>query len=834
MNDDFQRLERQRQLHSDSGSKDFGRFVLHQRIGKGAMGIVFRATQKALDCTRAVKILNPEMIEDKELVARFEGEARSAARLAHENIVQVIDCGWHEGHAFIAMEYVEGNNLEEWLDPKKELGPPPLEIALLMLRDICRGLQHAHQNGIIHRDIKPANIMITPEGIIKIMDFGLARHTKETIRRTMHGEVLGTPAYMSPEQANGDIADKPSDIFSTGIVAYELLCGNRPFPGETYSTVRHSILTQDPEPLHQGNPLVPSEVEAIVHRMLQKDPARRYPSMDLVLTDLDAVIERMGLRRSRERIRQYVTDPETVSRDLRDRRLKMHLDQGLFYEKMGLVKIDDALLEFRRVLYLDPSNKTARDHLKKLEQERKLPAESTEDPYKTRPYGVLPGTSPVPRSSPEPDPVAPAPRGKAPPSYSPPRRPDPSAATKRLSKNVLLVTVGVVLTLVVTISVVGWILLGRNVGTLTIATDPPDANVVVDGGAPQKPGTRRLTEGTHTIRAAKDGYQSQERTVEIRKGAREMLALTLTPASVPAQPPKGAAASTTARLRIRTVPQGARVTLDGTRLQGPTNTTLQDLKPGSHQVRLEMSGFETVERKVVLQDGENELSQTMRASQPVEVGSLRLTLPPGSRVWIDGVQREQGNGRFRDLRANTVHQLRVERQGYQTITREVTLDPGEDRTIPLDWQVLANSFGVLQVKAKPYAELKVDGMKRGENLQNYELKLEAGKRYNVKITHPNFGTMEWPEVRIAPGETVRKEHDFMRTIGSIRIGSTNWAHVLLDGKQRPETAPNYLNYIPQGPHTVELRRPGYKTGGVKTVNVVGGDTVTVKFEVDPN
>ena len=213
--------------------KDFGAYELRERIGKGGMAWVYLAHQKNLDRPVALKILFPHLAEDERLVARFQLEAKAAAQLRHENLCQVYDFGRHGEQIYIAMEYVEGKNLREWID---EHGTPPLEVALLVLRDICRGLEHAHRRNIIHRDIKPSNVMFTPEGVIKLMDFGLARRAEDTTGITMVGSMLGTPAYMSPEQARGEKLDRPTtDIFSFGIVCYELLGGTRPSPSKRTS-----------------------------------------------------------------------------------------------------------------------------------------------------------------------------------------------------------------------------------------------------------------------------------------------------------------------------------------------------------------------------------------------------------------------------------------------------------------------------------------------------------------------------------------------------------------------------------------------------------------------
>lgn len=223
--------------------KDFGAFELHEKIGSGGMASVYLGTQKSLDRKVVLKVLYPHLAEDANLVARFEREARAAATMRHPNIVQVIDCGRHEDVAYIAMEFVEGMDLKKWME---KYGPPPLEVALLLLKDLFSGLEHAHMHRIVHRDIKPANIMFTPDGQLKIMDFGLARKGEDTSGMTVVGSVLGTPAYMSPEQATGEAVDERSDIFSAGVVAYELLGGQRPFQGDSYSTVLRAVLTVEP------------------------------------------------------------------------------------------------------------------------------------------------------------------------------------------------------------------------------------------------------------------------------------------------------------------------------------------------------------------------------------------------------------------------------------------------------------------------------------------------------------------------------------------------------------------------------------------------------------
>jgi tRNA A-37 threonylcarbamoyl transferase component Bud32 len=432
-------------------NKDFGPFELKEKIGSGGMASVYLAVQKSLQRPVVLKVLYPHLAEDEKLVARFEREARAAAMMRHENIIQVIDCGRQDDVAYICMEFVEGMDLKKWLEAH---GTPPIEMALLMLRDLCRGLEHAHGHRIIHRDIKPANIMLTPDGTIKIMDFGLARSGSETsTQMTMVGSVLGTPAYMSPEQATGEVVDERSDIFSAGVVAYELLGGTRPFTGDSYSTVLRSILTVEPPELSHFNPLVPEDVAAIVRKMLAKDVGKRYATITQAREELEGIIEQLGLLRGKDLLKEYAIDPAAVGQKWRQKRMSRHLDQGLYYENMGLGKIDDALLEFRRVLHLDPNNTVAKDHVKKLERDREKVAAQQPQPA---PAGDGRDTLIVP--PPEGGrPAAPAPaKAKEAPKPKEAPRPRPAQAAKKGGVPVaLLGGIGaVIVALIVTLVVV--------------------------------------------------------------------------------------------------------------------------------------------------------------------------------------------------------------------------------------------------------------------------------------------------------------------------------------------------------------------------------------------
>ncbi|HVO29748.1 MAG TPA: serine/threonine-protein kinase, partial [bacterium] len=250
-------------------------FRLLEQIGTGGMGVIYRAVQLTLDRQVALKEMHPHLAKDEEFLRRFEREAKTAATLQHENIVSVIDFGEDGGSYFLALEFVDGADLKVLLakDPKVVL-----PVALAVMVDVLKGLEHAHARGIVHRDIKPANIMVTKDGVAKIADFSIAQ-AQTMPSMTVTGATLGTPAYMSPEQAaGGRPVDARTDLFSAGVILFEMLSGKRPFEGDTYASIISQLLTVTPPDLHEIDPVVPASITRVVKRALEKDPDRRYQS----------------------------------------------------------------------------------------------------------------------------------------------------------------------------------------------------------------------------------------------------------------------------------------------------------------------------------------------------------------------------------------------------------------------------------------------------------------------------------------------------------------------------------------------------------------------------
>ena len=271
----------------DKGTIVAGKYQILEEIGRGGMGIVYRAEDTKLQRTVALKFLPPQWTSDSEARERFVHEARAASALDHPNICTIHEIGETEdGRLFIAIGCYEGESLRE----KLRRGPMKAEEALGVATQVALGMEKAHGRGIVHRDIKPANILITNDGVVKIVDFGLAKLAGQ-VRMTKEGSAVGTVAYMSPEQAKGEPVDQRTDIWSLGVVLYEMVSGRLPFKGDYEQSLIYSILKTDPEPIGKIRKDLPKGLGSIVLKALEKSPNARYQGMEEMLEDLKAVTE---------------------------------------------------------------------------------------------------------------------------------------------------------------------------------------------------------------------------------------------------------------------------------------------------------------------------------------------------------------------------------------------------------------------------------------------------------------------------------------------------------------------------------------------------------------
>ncbi len=263
------------------------RYELGRLLGRGGMARVYEGHDRVLDRRVAIKVLDARLAADAEFVTRFQREARAAARLAHPGVVAVYDTGEHDGTRFIVMEYVEGRTLADVLAE----GPLSPARAVEVGREVLAALGAAHDRGLVHRDVKPANIMVTPEGALKVMDFGIARAAEDGTRLTTAASVIGTPSYMAPEQVEARPVDARTDLYALGAVLYECLVGAPPFEGSSAITVAARHVNDAPEPLRRRRPEIPPRLEAVVLRALAKDPADRWPEAAAFRAALEDAVE---------------------------------------------------------------------------------------------------------------------------------------------------------------------------------------------------------------------------------------------------------------------------------------------------------------------------------------------------------------------------------------------------------------------------------------------------------------------------------------------------------------------------------------------------------------
>lgn len=372
-----------------------GKYLILGELGRGAGGVVYRARDPIINRLVALKTITTGLAEYPDLLQRFYQEAQSAGGLQHPNIVTIYDLGDADGIPYIAMELLEGESLDQLIGRRPAL-PIPLKLTYAM--QACRALDYAHKRGIIHRDIKPDNVMLTRDGTVKVVDFGIARVLETS--KTQTGMLLGTFAYMSPEQYHGEHADARSDIWSFGVLLYELLAYQRPFKGQTPASLMHSICQQDPPPLQETVPGCPSALEKVVQKVLAKSPDDRYQSMEEVLLDLDPICKSLQAEsvvalvgqarnlsdqgdysRSRDLLRQalQIDSTNTQARNLLEkantelRRILIRPKLQQQIEKAGELltegKAREAKLEAEAVLQLDPTFEPGQELLKRIQQE---------------------------------------------------------------------------------------------------------------------------------------------------------------------------------------------------------------------------------------------------------------------------------------------------------------------------------------------------------------------------------------------------------------------------------------------------------------------------------
>lgn len=333
-----------------------------ERIGRGGMASVYRAIQESLGRVVAIKKIHPHLIEEKHFVARFTQEARLASSLKHQNIVTVYDFGKEADTYYIVMEYLQGKDLEKFVST---YAPLPVEISLIIIKQLCEGLSYAHHQGVVHRDIKPGNIIITDDGVVKLSDFGIAR-LKDSHKLTPTGSLIGTVFYIAPEQIKGEKVGPPADVFSTGVVLYELLTKQLPFKGDTAVEVLQKISHGDfPNP-KKLNPTIPYEIVGLLTKALAREPKERYQNAEELLEELNSYLYKFDLIEPEREIKKFLTEPSQYSQNLKKRVINKRIARGREFQQRE--NFHAALREFEEVLSQEPQNEEVLFLLQELEK----------------------------------------------------------------------------------------------------------------------------------------------------------------------------------------------------------------------------------------------------------------------------------------------------------------------------------------------------------------------------------------------------------------------------------------------------------------------------------
>ena len=676
-----------------------GRYKIEAELGRGAMGVVYRATDPNIGRTVALKTLRVDVhgMESEEMLKRFQAEARNAGVLNHANIVTIYDAQEIEGLFYIAMEFIQGQTLQEL----HKQGGVPVERIIDITKQVCAGLDYAHARGIVHRDVKPANIMIEPDGTVKIMDFGIAKHAGTGMTST--GQVLGTPNYMSPEQVKGKTLDGRSDLFSLGVVLYEMLTGERPFTGENVTTIIYKIVNENPPSPRDLDITVHPGLSAVVMKSLAKNRDERYQKC-------------ADLARELENYKNFGNDTGQTTKIFTDSQAVAAV-HAVAQPPVVVTATTGTGAAVKRAPKLESTVNVAKPVAK---PSRPVPVASKKIPVPFVAGAVavviaIVGLVGYKLKHPD-QPTSSAGEQVAQPAAAtgetasaPIKTPSAPSRTERsgsVGKSAAKSSSTPKSEAVVP------------TGDLHITTTPPGATVNVDGkDQPQiTPGTFKLTSGQHTVVVSLDGYRPEVRHPEINVGERTNMTAMLT--------------ATAGFMMVNSIPSGADILVDGkptgsvtparikvsqgqhtftVHKQGakdqssslfvlagqtlpleftlPGATAGQPAKKSPDSVNVPPSNASAASKTATPdQKGDNEADSSpfkklRRIFGGKEEGSVILrTTPMGADVWVDGkVTSYKTPIKFPASPGKYKVSLRL--PGYKPLTRQVQIEKGKTTTI---------------------------------------------------------------------------------------------------------------------------------------------------------
>jgi predicted Ser/Thr protein kinase len=574
-----------------------GRYELREELGRGAMGVVYRGYDPVIGRDVAVKTIRLSEagtgMSREELVTRFQTEARAAGLLTHPNIVVVYDAGEEEGVFYITMEIVEGRSLQTLLDAGQLF---PLPRVLRLMEQACSALDFAHQRNVVHRDIKPANLVLTEDDTLKITDFGTAKILQFGTAQTAH--VMGTPSYMSPEQVKGKPVDGRTDIFSLGVILYELMTGEKPFPGQNITTVIYKIVNENPIPPRSLDSSIHPGLSAVVERALAKDPAVRFQTCHELLEALknyrDMVSPEAAARVSLPAAHPAAQSPQASAADAEPRPAAA----GFSAQPPAISGIEDEEAARKRGRLVLTGILLAivgfagyriwpamTDLWQRMHHPAEIPAAPVNKSIAT-PTGKL--------ESPDLSPKLASPNGTRTTGLASAGPEEDSAPPPGRISSGSGVSAGAAAP-VPTIKHIGYAEGSNRTHGILITSRPAGANIFINGQleTQRTPTTISLSPGTYKIAVRKPGFQPYSKVYVVGAGGPGQLSMDLAPAE-----------AGVGWVWVRSVPAGANIQVDGNATGFRTPAQIE-MPQGQHEVRLTLNNFGEARRIVLVRQGEN-------------------------------------------------------------------------------------------------------------------------------------------------------------------------------------------------------------------------------------
>jgi serine/threonine-protein kinase len=760
--------------------KKLGRYEITKELGRGGMGIVLQARDPMIDRLVALKIIKfEESLEAErksELLERFFIEAKAAGKLTHQNIVTIYDVAREEETYYIAMEFLEGKNLAETLRPTKKL---PFERATKIILQVAAGLKFAHEKQIIHRDIKPGNVILMAEDHVKILDFGLARlQSASTLTQT--GHAVGSPQYMSPEQVRGQSVDGRTDIFSMGVMYYEMLTGTRPFEAESVTSLLYKIMDYDPPTPAMVEGSLPPGVDRVVAKMMAKKVENRYPNCGELIGDLNSLLADPSHFSGGDGAYDKTVSVGAVRTDVT---VTVPTQGAGGKSKMGVYAAVAlaAALAAGGALYISSGKKEGRPPAPIV---RATTTQTPAPPSAAKPVSA-PEETPKPALTAEAPPTAPGPEvmrteKKPAPQKAPsaaaagPEEKKPGSASISVSSNVP--------------------------GEVFINGARAGATPMEDFAC--EPGVMKLT-----VKA--ENYKPWEKTVTAKPGEPLRLQATLEPSG--------------GVLKIASTPPGADVLVDGAKI-GVTPLLTSAVAHGAHALEVRAAGMAPYKQEI-----------TVTAEKPVIVtaalapatGTLSVTGFAGAALFLNG--KEIGAIPLEKKLPPGKYELKATKAGHKPASRHVEVTMDNPTEVLMELEPLGT--GSLNVSAIPWAKILINGQEAGTTPKTVKNVPEG--EVVVTLVNPGFKPVE-KTVAIVKDQTAQVSHTFIEAdsagaarpdkpaagAGSLRVTSEQEALVFVDGKLQGR-APVEVKNLPVGRHKLLVKISG-KPDHSQEVNIGDG------------